>query len=209
MQPWAHPSPHTLPRPLLAAVVQDAVEGLITAFLLPARDLRTLQTVKQRVSHYGGGGGGAKNPLLMASLAGSVGGGGGGLSRHSSNPDLIKAVNPLAGGRALLRHGCGVLPWSASIGHPPGNALQRCAARLPIGWTPAPRQPSVPFPPAAAASVGMFGGGLAAGEEDAGQRSGGSFAARMFSISSPFRKQQLPQQGAGQQPYFPSGLRPQ
>ena len=66
------------------------MEGLITAFLLPARELRTMQTVKQRVSHYGH----AKIPLLASVVQppGSL------LSRTSTNPDLIKAINPLAGG---------------------------------------------------------------------------------------------------------------
>lgn len=80
---------------LLCCALQEAVEGLITAFLLPSKDLRTLQTVRQRVGQYGGGGGaaaGGKNPLL-ASLAH----GPSMLARTSTNPDLIRAINPLAG----------------------------------------------------------------------------------------------------------------
>ncbi len=82
-----HPAPTILIQGKLQ-LLQDAVEGIITAFLLPARELKTMQTVKQRVMHYG-----AKNPLL-ASLQQTS------LSRTSSgnHEGLIKAINPLAGG---------------------------------------------------------------------------------------------------------------
>ncbi|EFN53101.1 hypothetical protein CHLNCDRAFT_137435 [Chlorella variabilis] len=77
-------------------VLQDAVESIIAAFLLPARDLRTIQQYQQKVSGY------SAAPSARQSTAyppASGPGGPGGLSRASTGgrDDLIKAaVYPLA-----------------------------------------------------------------------------------------------------------------
>ncbi|GAB4821469.1 hypothetical protein N2152v2_008515 [Parachlorella kessleri] len=102
------------------SVLQEAVEGLITAFLLPARELRTMQNVKQRVSHYGH----AKNPLLasMVQPPGSL------LSRTSTNPDLIKAINPLAASVAnfgVVGTGLSTGSSTPEEGNTPRSALAR------------------------------------------------------------------------------------
>ncbi len=106
------------------------MEGLITAFLLPARELRAMQTVKQRVQHYAAG----KNPLLASVQQGTAGT----LARHSSNPELIKAINPLAGegsGQLLAQADGGCPAWQALLAPQERRLALAGAMRKPLSMS--------------------------------------------------------------------------
>ena len=110
-------------------VLQEAVEGLLAAFLLPARDLRGVQRYNQKIAAPIGGMGSARGRQCvgasscgnlsarsagagsdlddgcMAASASSSGGlapSSGFLVRTSANPELIKAINPLAANSAAV-----------------------------------------------------------------------------------------------------------
>lgn len=71
---------------------QDAVEGLVAAFLLPARDLRSLQRYQAKVSGLG--------PQQAQQQQGHGSGGGGApgwVAGAAAQEGLIKSFNPLTG----------------------------------------------------------------------------------------------------------------
>ncbi|PRW45489.1 Kinesin-related 3 [Chlorella sorokiniana] len=72
-------------------VLQEAVESIVAAFILPARDLKSLQSIKSKMA----GGAARQSMALHAGSGGPLGPSM--LSRTSTpNHDLIKAINPLA-----------------------------------------------------------------------------------------------------------------
>ncbi|KAI7845289.1 hypothetical protein COHA_001132 [Chlorella ohadii] len=71
-------------------VLQEAVESIVAAFILPARDLKSLQSIKSKMA-----GGSARQSMALHAAGGPLGPSM--LSRTSTpNVDLIKAINPLA-----------------------------------------------------------------------------------------------------------------
>ena len=175
-------------------VLQEAVEGLVAAFLLPARDLRSVQRYNQKMAGaaagYGGGGGNlsARSTATTASGDGSgvmaLGGSVGTLppsllQRTSTNTDLIRAVNPLGGQSTAVSH-LGLAGLHLSAG---GGA---CEVKRP------PMVPPLGLPPQLAASMAA-----SAPPAEGSARSGLAGLGRMMSFNgrSPFKPQ--PRAGGG------------